>query len=165
VVAGGLAGAYALTQTYYFVGRDGSQVAIFRGVNTQIGPLKFFNVYRNSTGLVVADLNPSVRSQVHDGISADNEKDAEKIVANLHGQLLPLCLAPSTLPSSTTASPTTGPTQPTASRGVRASRTTSAAKATPGTARSSVPPTPTPSATPTLPAPTQVPGVTCRPAR
>lgn len=100
VIVGGLAGAYALTQTYYFVGRDGSEVAIFRGVNTQIGPLKFFDVYKN-TDLLISDLNPSVRSQVDGGITANNEKDAEQIVANLHNQRLPVCV---------TATPTPTPT-------------------------------------------------------
>ena len=123
VIIGGLAGAYALTQTYYFVGKDGAEVAIFRGVNTQIGPLKFFDVYRN-TNLVIADLNPSVRGQVSGGINANSEKDAEKIVQNLQGQLLPLC--PTATPSPTlTPSPT--PTHAT----TRAARTT--AKAAPRT--------------------------------
>src|SRR5579859_1514868 len=69
LVFGGIAGAYAFTQSYYFVGRDGSDVAIFRGVNAQFGPLKFFNVYKN-TDLALGDLNPAVRSQVSDGIDA-----------------------------------------------------------------------------------------------
>jgi protein phosphatase len=104
VLIGGLAGTYALTQTYYFVGKDGSEVAIFRGVNTQIGPLKFFDVYRN-TNVLIGDLNPSVRSQVSDGINASSEKDAEKIVQNLQGQLLPLC--PTIPPATPTQTPAT----------------------------------------------------------
>ena len=40
-----------------------SDVAIYRGVNTEFGPLKFFTVYK-LIDLKVADLNPSVRSQV-----------------------------------------------------------------------------------------------------
>ncbi|HEV7193964.1 MAG TPA: PP2C family serine/threonine-protein phosphatase [Jatrophihabitantaceae bacterium] len=101
VIVGALAGAYALTQTYYFVGRDGSEVAIFRGVNTEIGPLKFFDVYKN-TDLVISDLNPSVRTQVNDGINASSEKDAEHIVQNLHNQLLPVCVpTPITTPTPT----------------------------------------------------------------
>jgi protein phosphatase len=105
VIIGGLAGAYALTQTYYFVGRDGSEVAIFRGVNTQIGPLKFFDVYKNSD-LRINDLNPSVRSQVNAGINASSEKDAEHIVQNLQNQLLPVCAPTPTVTPTTTPSPT-----------------------------------------------------------
>ena len=37
-------GTYAWTQQQYFVGADGDEVAIFRGVDTQFGPLKFFSV-------------------------------------------------------------------------------------------------------------------------
>jgi PPM family protein phosphatase len=136
---GALAGAYALTQTYYFVGKDGAEVAIFRGVNTQIGPLKFFDVYRN-TNLVIADLNPSVRGQVSGGINANSEKDAEKIVRNLQGQLLPLCPTPTPSPTTTPATApatahTTARTSPHPTAGVTA-RTT---------ARTTAPRTPAPS--------------------
>jgi protein phosphatase len=93
-----LAGTYAWTQTQYFVGRDGSEVAIFRGVNTAFGPLKFFGVYQN-TSVLVRDLNPSVRSQVQSGITAHSQSDAQHIVQNLKSQLLPLCSA-STVPNS-----------------------------------------------------------------
>ncbi|MGI8677474.1 MAG: PP2C family protein-serine/threonine phosphatase [Jatrophihabitans sp.] len=92
--------AYAWTQTQYFVAADGagSEVAIFRGVNTEFGPLKFFTVYKN-TNLEVRDLNPSVRSQVRDGITAGNVHDAEGIVSNLRGQQLPLCRTHAPTPS------------------------------------------------------------------
>ena len=140
VVIGGLAGAYALTQTYYFVGRDGSEVAIFRGVNTQIGPLKFFDVYKN-TDLAIADLNPSVRSQVNSGITANNEKDAEQIVANLHNQLLPVC-PPASTPSPTVS--TTPTITPRVTPSGRARATTTPTSATPTTAASLPPITPNP---------------------
>ncbi len=58
LIAAGLGGTYAWAQTQYFVGRDGSLVAIFRGVNAEFGPLKFFRVYEN-TDLAVDDLYPS----------------------------------------------------------------------------------------------------------
>jgi protein phosphatase len=140
LVVGGIAGAYAFTQTYYFVGKDGSEVAIFRGVNSQFGPLKFFNVYKN-TDLEMLDLQPSVRSQVADGIDASSERDAEQIVANLHNNILPLCAvvnAPSTItptptPTKSTAKSTASTASSTARRRTTASRT----------------PTRTPSATPT----------------
>lgn len=108
VIIGGLAGAYAITQTNYFVGRDGNEVAIFRGVNTQFGPLKFFNVYKN-TNIRLSDLNPSVRSEVSSGIDARDAKDAAQIVNNLENQLLPVC--PVTLPSTATPSPTRTPSR------------------------------------------------------
>ncbi|PZS13861.1 MAG: protein phosphatase [Pseudonocardiales bacterium] len=102
VLMAGLGIGYKVTRAYYFVGRDGTEVAIFRGVNTQFGPLKFFTVYQN-TNLAVADLQPAVRSQVQAGINADNKADAERIVARLHDQLLPIC---SVVPPAPTATPT-----------------------------------------------------------
>jgi protein phosphatase len=144
VIIGGLAGAYALTQTYYFVGKDGAEVAIFRGVDTQIGPLKFFDVYRN-TNLLIADLNPSVRSQVSDGINASSEKDAEKIVQNLQGQRLPPCPTPTTSPNPT-------PTQRTTARSTAKSGTRTTA------ARATTSPAPVPSPTSSSSAPVIVGG-------
>jgi serine/threonine protein phosphatase PrpC len=89
----GLGVAYRITQAYYFVGRDGTEVAVFRGVNAQFGPLKFFNVFKN-TDLAMTDLQPAVRSQVQAGINAHNEGDAEQIVLRLHDELLPICSRP-----------------------------------------------------------------------
>jgi len=137
VLIGGLGIGYRVTQANYFVGRDGTEVAIFRGVNTQFGPLKFFNVFKN-TNLAVRDLQPAVRSQVQAGINAHDEKDAEQIVARLHDQLLPLCVA---------ATPTPTPTpRPTLSRSAsRSALPSSRRPATP--AKSTAKTSPTPSAT------------------
>ncbi len=109
LVGGALGGTYAWTQSQYFVGRAGADVAIYRGVNTEFGPIKFFTVNR-VTNLLVADLNPSVRAQVLDGITARNRDDAQSIVDNLRRQQLPSCLAPATsaAPSTPTSPATTG---------------------------------------------------------
>jgi serine/threonine protein phosphatase PrpC len=113
LLAAALGGTYLWTQTQYFVGRADSEVAIYRGVNTDFGPLKFYTVYKIET-LRLADLNPSVRSQVRDGITAHSKADAEHIVANLRGQQLPLCpTVPVPTPVLTTPVPTTPvPTTP-----------------------------------------------------
>ena len=97
-----LGGTYAWTQTQYFVGADGSRtaVAIFQGVNTEFGPLRFFSVYR-TTDLKLGDLNPSTRSQVRSGITAGSEGDAEQIVTRLRGNRLPLCHPVSSTPTPT----------------------------------------------------------------
>ncbi|MDT4915920.1 MAG: family protein phosphatase, partial [Pseudonocardiales bacterium] len=87
VVIGALGGFYAWTQTQYFVGRAGENVAIFRGVDTEFGPLKFYNVYK-VTDLPVSHLQQNYRSQVSDGITASSKDEAQKIVDNLKkGQL------------------------------------------------------------------------------
>jgi protein phosphatase len=147
VVIAGLGGTYAWTQTQYFVGKAGSDVAVFRGVDTEFGPLKFFNLYR-LTNLPVANLNPSVRSQVNSGITANSRQDALDIVRNLRHQVLPACLpvsptssaTPSTTTSSTSARASTSP----ARRASSTSRSTSASL-------SSSPAAPSP--TPTCPVP------------
>jgi protein phosphatase len=156
VIVGALAGTYVLTQTYYFVGRDGSEVAIFRGVNTQFGPLKFFNVYKN-TDLRLTDLNTSVRSQVQDGITARTKDDAAQIVLNLHSQLLPLCRTSTPTPTPT-PTPTRTPTRTathSAARSSTSARSRSTAPSHPSTS-------PTPTATTPTPTVTLQPGVDCR---
>jgi serine/threonine protein phosphatase PrpC len=144
VLAALIAGAgifYHWTQTQYFVGRDGSEVAIFRGVNSQFGPIKFFSVSQN-TDLKLTDLTQSARSQVESGITARNLADARSIMANLQNELLPLCRTNSPTPSapSHTATPSAG-------------RSTTG-KPTPG-------PKPTPSPS-TAPPRQLIPGVDCR---
>ena len=146
VVFGGLLTGYEITQSYYFVGKDGSEVAIYRGVNTEFGPIKFFNVYK-STGIQLTDLTPSARSQVNDGITANSVADAQQIVRNLQAQLLPVCVTVST----TTPSPTATPP--------KTSSSTSSAHSS-----KSLSPSPTPSPTATSASPTQIPYVDCRPS-
>jgi protein phosphatase len=86
-----LTATYAWTQTQYFVGHAGSEVAVFRGVDTSFGPLKFYNIER-STGIQLDDLYPAYRSQVESGITADDKLDAARIVDNLRTHLLPICV-------------------------------------------------------------------------
>ncbi|MEP7178409.1 MAG: PP2C family serine/threonine-protein phosphatase [Pseudonocardiales bacterium] len=148
VLIAGLGIGYRVTQAYYFIGRDGNEVAIFRGVNTQFGPLKFFNVYKN-TDLKVKDLQPAVRSQVQDGIAAHNEPDAEQIVTRLHDQLLPICRRELPTPTKSRTPPAsrtaTGAKAPTRARTTAkpGTRTTPRTSPTPAVT-SSIPSTPTP---------------------
>ena len=88
LVAGGLGGTYAWAQTQYYVGKAGSEVAIYRGVNASFGPLKFSEVYKN-TDIQLDDLTPSARDQVLSGITARNADDAQHIVDRLKKQLKP----------------------------------------------------------------------------
>jgi protein phosphatase len=115
VVVGALGGTYAWTQTQYFVGRAGEDVAIFQGVNADFGPLKFYNVYK-VTDIPVSHLNANLRPQVGDGITATSLKDAQNIVENLRKNQLTACLnetspPPTPIPPPTTsASPSSSPT-------------------------------------------------------
>ena len=131
-------GVLRLDPDPYFVGKDGSEVAIFRGVNAQFGPIKFFEVQEN-TDLKLADLTAAARSQVVSGITAANLTRAQSIKSNLLDQLLPPCRTDSPSPSPTASAPATA-----------------GGKSTPACWPTALPtPTPSPSVTP-------VPGVDCR---
>jgi PPM family protein phosphatase len=100
------AGTWWWTQTQYFVGESGASVVVFRGVNTQVGPVKFYRVV-DRTGVKISDLKPAARDQIDNGITADSRTGADAIVTRLKtSQLLPLC---SSLP---TATPSPTPTKP-----------------------------------------------------
>ena len=137
LLVGGAAAFYSWTQTQYFVGKDGNEVAVFRGVNAQFGPIKFFEVQEN-TDLKLADLTAAARSQVISGITASDLAKAQRIKSNLLDQLLPPCRS-----DSPSAAPSAAPTTP-STRRVPAPR-----------------PTPSPTPTPS-PSVTPVPGVDCR---
>jgi PPM family protein phosphatase len=122
ILIGGTSGFYAWTQSQYYVGRSGEEVAIFRGVNTEFGPLKFYKVSQN-TSLKMSDLTLAARSSVESGITAHSQSGAQQIVDNLmKTQLLPLC-------RTTTPSPTNR------AREVRPSSPRTTPRSTPGGAR------------------------------
>ncbi|MDT4942592.1 MAG: family protein phosphatase [Pseudonocardiales bacterium] len=129
VVIGALGGFYAWTQTQYFVGRAGENVAIFRGVDTEFGPLKFYNVYK-VTDLPVSHLQQNYRSQVSDGITASSKDEAQKIVDNLRKGQLQAC-------ADLTSPPPTPPLTPSSSAGGAATQTHSSSA--PATHHSSSP--------------------------
>ena len=119
-------GTWWWTQTQYFVGEADASVVVFRGVNTQLGPMKFYRVV-DRTGVKVSDLKPAARDQIDNGITANSRAGADAIVTRLKtSQLLPLCssLASTTTTPSPTPVPSTGSTTP--------RRTTTPLKTTPG---------------------------------
>jgi serine/threonine protein phosphatase PrpC len=155
-------GGYFWTQTQYFVGRDGSEVAVFRGVNTQFGPISLYSVIENSD-LRMDDLSPSARSQVLNGITASGKADADQIVVRLHNELLPFC------PDETAATPTPS-TTPSRTPPKTPARTT----AKPGTKTTAARTTPRPSVSPSSsgtlggsasPTQTPIPTIDCRRAK
>jgi len=171
LVVGGTAAFYKWTQTQYFVGRDGNEVAIFQGVNTDFGPMKFYNVEQNSD-IKMSDLTAAAQNQVESGITAHSLADAQQIIGNLRDQRLPIC---PTATASSTAAPSDSSTASHATNVDPSSpRTTprSTARTTPKPGATTTPrttPKTTPKATPT-PTPTTrstptrvlVPGVDCR---
>ncbi len=124
--------AYAWTQRQYYVGTDGDNVAIYKGIDEVIPGIKLSDVYEVQT-LQVDQLPRFRREQVEATISATNLQDARAIVAELR-RLADECAKqatptptpkptpkPSTPKPTTTAKPTTRttprPTTPKASVG------------------------------------------------
>jgi len=177
VLLAGTVSGYAWTQTQYFVGKDGNEVAVFRGVNAHFGPVSLDSVVENSD-IRVSDLTQSASSQVSNGITANSRSDAEAILSRLSNQLKPLCSSNANPSTTGTASPSTtatasSSTSVTASRSTTVrtptttARATSTARALPGGSTAVRKPTstvrrpgvrvsPTPTGTP-LPTPSPLP--------
>ena len=63
VLAGGAFGAWRWSQTQYYVGAEGSQVAIFRGLTQDVGPVQTSRLYR-AEDVALADLPTYQQEQV-----------------------------------------------------------------------------------------------------
>ncbi|GAA3878997.1 protein phosphatase 2C domain-containing protein [Leifsonia kafniensis] len=79
---------YQWTQTRFFIGVEGSNVAIFQGVQQDLGPIKLSHVYEE-TDLPVSSLRMYDRQQVEQTISAPSLEDAQLIVERLHNANIP----------------------------------------------------------------------------
>ena len=162
LVAAAVAG-YLWTQKQYFVGRDGNEVAVFRGVNAHFGPVSLYSVIENSD-LKVDDLTQSASGQVLNGITANSRADADAILRRLADELKPPCPVASTTPTATSPNATPTPTATSSRTPTRAPVRTSSKPVTRSSSRAAAPRTsasPTPVPTPT-PSNTPVPGVDCR---
>ncbi|MCU1525037.1 MAG: Stp1/IreP family PP2C-type Ser/Thr phosphatase [Microbacteriaceae bacterium] len=73
---------YRWTQTLYYVGANGQSVAIYRGIQQNIGPFSLHSVYENKA-IKLSDLPSYTRKTVQDTISAKDLKDAERIIERL----------------------------------------------------------------------------------
>ena len=74
--------AYRWTQMHYYVGANGETVAIYQGVQQDLGPISLHSVYQQ-TSIKMEDLNPYTRSTVIDTISAQSLDDARAISKRL----------------------------------------------------------------------------------
>jgi len=81
-IAGAAFLGYQWTQTRYFVGVEGSTVAIYRGVNQDLGPIQLSTVYED-TSLELSELRVYDRQRVEESISATSLEDAKLIVERL----------------------------------------------------------------------------------
>ena len=74
--------AYRWTQMHYYVGANGETVAIYQGVQQNLGPISLHTVYQQ-TSIKLVDLLPYTRDTVKDTISANDLQDARAIIERL----------------------------------------------------------------------------------
>jgi protein phosphatase len=85
LVAGAATGAYLWSQTQYYVGANGSNVAIYQGLSQDVGPLSTSKLY-HAEDIPLADLPAYQRTLVRDEIATDGLADAKRIVRQLGKQ-------------------------------------------------------------------------------
>ncbi|MBX0300621.1 protein phosphatase 2C domain-containing protein [Cryobacterium sp. 1639] len=73
---------YQWTQSRYFVGVEGSTIAIYQGIQQDLGPIKLSSVYED-TDLELNQLRVYDRQQVERTINASSLEDAQLIVERL----------------------------------------------------------------------------------
>ncbi len=79
LIVAALAVGYQFTQQHFFVGASDGRVAIFQGVQQDIGPIELSHVYERTT-IVLTDIPLYYRNQVEATINADDLDDARRIV-------------------------------------------------------------------------------------
>lgn len=67
----------------YYVGHHAGEVAIYRGVSQEVGPLRLSDLHTIAEGLPVDALPAPFRDRVNSTIAADNLPVAQRIVADL----------------------------------------------------------------------------------
>jgi hypothetical protein len=114
LLAVGAGAGWAYVRSQYYVGIDGEQVAIFRGVTGSVGPVRLSTVEQR-TDLGTERLDPIAASRVEQGLVAADRADAQSIVERLV-QRFPECEpVPPTLPAPSPSTAVTGVPTPAAS--------------------------------------------------
>jgi PPM family protein phosphatase len=135
LVGGGGYAAYAWSQQQYFVGTQAGNVAIYKGLPQDVGPVHLSSLYERQD-LAVEQLPSYWRDQVQQRITAPDLPKARAVVDNLRQQAA-LCATPTTSPTSTPSSTPTSTPSKTVTAG--SSPTTSV---TPSTSPTTSPTTP-----------------------
>jgi protein phosphatase len=130
VLGGGAYAAYDWVQRQFYVGVEDGNVAIFRGVSQDLGPIRLSRVEERSS-IATADLPDFYRNRVENTVSTSTLSDAQELVDSLRSEAV-RCVSrkaaggscgtgavattpvPTTSPTAPT-SPTTSPTPPTTS--------------------------------------------------
>lgn len=73
---------YRWTQTHYYIGAYGDTVAIYQGVQQDLGPIKLSSVYQQ-TSISLESLPPYTRSSVIDTLNANSLEHARQILERL----------------------------------------------------------------------------------
>ncbi len=81
-LVGGAFAAYGYTQSKYYVGETNGKVAIFRGVQQNIGPISLSSVYQ-STSIAITSLPNFYQKSVEATLPASDLRDALNIVDRL----------------------------------------------------------------------------------
>jgi PPM family protein phosphatase len=74
-------GGWFLVSQQYYVGLDGEQVVIYRGVDAAVGPIELARIAER-TQLGADDVPAWYRAALEDGVTAADINDARRIVAN-----------------------------------------------------------------------------------
>ena len=85
VVAGGGYAAWHYSQGQYYVGTDGNEVIIYRGVNQRVLGMSLSHVYQR-TGIPMSHVPANDVTQVRSTITAASLADAQKTVSNIRQQ-------------------------------------------------------------------------------
>ena len=155
VLAGLAGGGYYWTQQQYYVGADGTNVAIYQGVHYSLAGLKLSHVY-SSEPVTVAGLPIPQQSRVDSSITATSLSDAQNIVSSLSTQETECAALEAAPVTSTTPSSAPSASAPATASGT--ARTTGKASSSP-TAKSS-PRSSASAGTPSSPTLTPTPSVT-----
>jgi serine/threonine protein phosphatase PrpC len=82
LLVGAVVAAYQWTQSHYFVGTEAGRVAIYQGIQQDLGPIQLSSLYR-ITSIELDELSAIDQKRVIDTISADDLPAAEQIVSRL----------------------------------------------------------------------------------
>ena len=82
LIVAALVVGYRWSQSLYYVGADGQTVAIYRGIQQDLGPISLHSIY-SETSVQLNDLPSYTRKTVEDTISAAGLADATAIIKRL----------------------------------------------------------------------------------
>jgi serine/threonine protein phosphatase PrpC len=82
VIVGGGFAAWRYTQGQYYVGTDGHQVIIYRGINQKVAFINLSSVYQK-TGILLSQVPPTDKAQVQATTPASSLADARKTVNSI----------------------------------------------------------------------------------